>query len=157
MPCVAVNLWPGTLIIGISGSRSPCNTEVVFVTKYLYIKSTTVHVPSSELGLSQPLSLASKGAPPPTTGEGGTTRLLVRGRGSPYSDDWRKSLALYLLCGLCTQRKLAPLSHHYSPAPLQLSQANTHTHTQIIWEAPIRELVWVSAALPVECLFFYRN
>jgi hypothetical protein len=26
------------------------------LTKYVYIKSTTVHVPSSELGLSQPLS-----------------------------------------------------------------------------------------------------
>jgi hypothetical protein len=43
--------------------------------------STTVYVPSSELGLSQPLS-----------------RQRVRGWGSPYSDDWRKSLALCLLC-----------------------------------------------------------
>ncbi len=44
------------------------------ITKYVYMKSTTVHVPSSELGLSQPLSRHN-------------------------SDDWRKSLALCLLCG----------------------------------------------------------
>jgi hypothetical protein len=39
-------------------------------TKYVYTKSTTLYVPSSELELSQPLSLASKCAPPPRTGGG---------------------------------------------------------------------------------------
>ncbi len=34
---------------------------------------------------------------PPEPKEGGHTRLRVRGRGSPNSDDWRKSLALCLL------------------------------------------------------------
>jgi hypothetical protein len=71
-------------------------------TKYVYIKSTTLYVPSSELGLSQPLSrqrvclsLRTKGG-----GGGGHTRLLVRGCGSCNSDDWRKSLALCLkICG----------------------------------------------------------
>ncbi len=47
-----------------------------------------MYVPSSELGLSHPPSLAS----------GGGTRLRVRGWGSPNSDDWRKSIALCLLC-----------------------------------------------------------
>ncbi len=43
---------------------------------------------------------ASKCAPPPRTrgGGGGQTRLRVRGWGSLSSDDWRKSLALCLLC-----------------------------------------------------------
>jgi hypothetical protein len=41
-------------------------------------------------------SLAGECAPPPSTGD---TRLRVRGWGSPNSDDWKKSLALCLLCG----------------------------------------------------------
>ncbi len=46
-------------------------------------------------------SLASECAPPrppPRTDGEGETRLRVRGWGSPNSDDWRKSLALCLLC-----------------------------------------------------------
>jgi hypothetical protein len=43
-------------------------------------------------------SLASECAPPPGTKRGGHTLLRVRGWGSPGSDDWRKSLALCLLC-----------------------------------------------------------
>jgi len=44
--------------------------------------------------LPPPLSsLGTKG-----WGGGGHTRLRVRGWGSPNSDDWRKSLALCLLC-----------------------------------------------------------
>jgi hypothetical protein len=67
-----------------------------------YIKSTTVYVPSSELGLSQPLSRQRVCPSPPNRGGGvgdGHTCLRVRGWGSPNSDDWRKSLALCLLCG----------------------------------------------------------
>ncbi len=55
---------------------------------------TTVYVPSSELGLPHPLSRKRVCPTPPT-------RLWVGGGGgwgSPNSDDWRKSLALYLLC-----------------------------------------------------------
>ncbi len=66
-------------------------------TKYVYIKSTTVYVPSSELGLPQPLS--SQGVcPSPHNQGGGHTRMRVRGWGSPNSEDWRKSFALFLLC-----------------------------------------------------------
>ncbi len=51
--------------------------------------------------LPPPPSPASACAPPPgTKGWGGHTRLRVRGWGSPNSDDWRKSLALCLLCGV---------------------------------------------------------
>jgi hypothetical protein len=74
-------------------------TTISTITKYVYIKSTTVYVPSSELGLSQPLSrqrvfpsLQNRGV------GGGHIRLRVRGRGTPNSDDLRKSLALCLLC-----------------------------------------------------------
>jgi|688.fasta_scaffold338059_1 hypothetical protein len=64
-------------------------------TRYLKPQSTFtlnneyhMHVSSSKLG-------------PPTTPEpkGGHIRLRVRGWGSPNLDDWRKGLALSLLCG----------------------------------------------------------
>ncbi len=57
---------------------------------------TTVYVPSSKLGISQPLS-RQRVCPSPQNGGGGHTRLQVRGWGSPNADDWR-SLALCLLC-----------------------------------------------------------
>jgi hypothetical protein len=54
--------------------------------------------------LPSPLSPCSECAPPPRTGRGGGrgeghTPLRVRGWLTPNSDDWRKSLALCLLCG----------------------------------------------------------
>ncbi len=51
--------------------------------------------------LSPPFPLAS--VPPPPIKGGGLTRLRVRG-GGPNFDDWRKSLALWLLYGLDYQR-----------------------------------------------------
>ncbi len=57
-----------------------------------------MYVPPPELGLSHPLS-RQQVCPSSLTEGGGHTRLRVRGRGSPDSDDWRKSLALCLLCG----------------------------------------------------------
>ncbi len=75
-------------------------------TKYVNIKSTTVYVPSLELGLSQPLSHQRVCPSPQNLGPGGGggggvghTRQGVRGWGSPNSDDLRKSLELCLLCG----------------------------------------------------------
>ncbi len=59
---------------------------------------STVYVPSSELD-SPNHSLASEWAPPPSNGGGGTLAGGVRGWGSTNADDWRKSLALCLLCG----------------------------------------------------------
>ncbi len=44
----------------------------LLITKYVYIKSTTVYVPSSELGLSQPLS-RQRVFPSPQERGGGTT------------------------------------------------------------------------------------
>jgi hypothetical protein len=50
-------------------------------TKYVYIKSTTVYVPSSVLERPHPFS-ASECAPPPGTKGGGHSRLRVRGGGA---------------------------------------------------------------------------
>jgi hypothetical protein len=74
-------------------------------TKYVYIKSTTVYVPLSELGLSQqlPTPLSPASVPLPQNRDGGVgwhTRLRARGWGSSNSDDLRKSLALCLLCAV---------------------------------------------------------
>jgi hypothetical protein len=78
---------------GVDTAR--CNKS----TKYIQIQSTTVYVPSSELGLSTP-SLASECAPPPgTKGVGAHSPAGSRIHAvCPYSYDWRKGLALRLLC-----------------------------------------------------------
>ncbi len=57
-----------------------------------------MYVPSSELGLPNPSPARKCALPPGPKGGGGHTRLRLRGWGSPNSDDWRKSLALCLLC-----------------------------------------------------------
>jgi hypothetical protein len=49
--------------------------------------------------LPTPLPPARMPPPPPVLGGGGYS-LAREGLGSPNSDDWRKSLALYLLCAL---------------------------------------------------------
>ncbi len=62
--------------------------------KYLYIKSTTVYVPSSEIETPQtPLLQASCPPPPPRPKGEGHTRLRLRGWGSPNSDDWVRSFS----------------------------------------------------------------
>jgi hypothetical protein len=55
---------------------------------YSYIKSTTVYVHSSELGLSQPLS-RQRVCPSPHNRGGGAP--AGEGLGGPNSDDWRKA------------------------------------------------------------------
>ncbi len=53
-----------------------------------YTYSTTVSVPSSELG------------PPPTSLPQAIHSPAGEGVGGPNSDDWRKSMALCLLCDI---------------------------------------------------------
>ncbi len=64
-----------------------------------HFRGHPMYVPSSELGLSQPLYCHAASVPLPPE-PGGHTRLRVRGWGwgCPNSDDWRKSL---FLCPLC--------------------------------------------------------
>ncbi len=69
--------------------------------------------------LPTPLSPAANVPLPPEPGGRGHTHLRVRGWGSPNSDDWRKSLALCLLCAdntvfLCRGFVI----HRYLEAPL---------------------------------------
>ncbi len=67
----------------------------------IYIKSTTVYVPSSDFGLSQPLSRQRIcSAPPPRTGGGGTHSPVGEGLGEFYFRRLEKSLVLCLLCGI---------------------------------------------------------
>jgi hypothetical protein len=62
-------------------------------------------------------SLASECALPPRTG--GRGAHSVRGRGSPNSDDWRKSLAHCLLCGTaCRYLSGAPCSQQAVRSPM---------------------------------------
>jgi hypothetical protein len=77
----------------------------------LYIQHhTALYIPSSELGLPQPLSRKRVFPPHPDQRVGGHTRRRLRGWGSPNSDDWRKSLALCLFC--------APdRPHHFHAGP----------------------------------------
>jgi hypothetical protein len=82
---------------------------VHYKVQYVQMKSTTLYVPSSELGLPNP-SLASECAPPSpqNRGRGGAHSPAGEGLGEsqcvlgPNSDDGRKSLALCLLCAVHT-------------------------------------------------------
>ncbi len=49
-----------------------------------------MYVPSSEFGISQPIS-CHRMCPSTQNPGGGDTRLRVRGWESPNSDDWRKA------------------------------------------------------------------
>ncbi len=79
----------------------PCTGRVA-TTKYLYTGSTTVTVPSSELGPHHSLTRKRVCPPSGTKGDGGHTRLQVRGWGGPNSDEGTGEKAC-LLCG-CHQR-----------------------------------------------------
>ncbi len=48
--------------------------------------------------IGPPTPLSCKRMSPPPTKRGGNTRLRVRGWGSQNSEEWRKNLALCLLC-----------------------------------------------------------
>jgi hypothetical protein len=50
------------------------------------------------VGIGTPRPLSRLRVCPPRTKRGGHTRLRLRGWGSPNSDDWRKNIALCLLC-----------------------------------------------------------
>ncbi len=68
-------------------------------TKYIYLKSTTVYVPSSELGISHPpLSPASVPLPPEQRGGGGAQSPTGEGLRESQYGRLEKSLALCLLC-----------------------------------------------------------
>ncbi len=86
----------------------------------MYIKSTTVYVPSLELGLSHPATpLYRQGVCPfPQNQRGRAHSPGVRGWGSPNSDDLRKRFSLCLLCALMT-----PASKQCSDNPTRTGAA----------------------------------
>ncbi len=57
-------------------------------------------------------SVSSPNSPPPRPKGGGHARLRLRGWGSPNPDDWRKGLALCLLCGYTLPHRKAVLVRH---------------------------------------------
>ncbi len=71
------------------------------------------------IGTSRTLSRNASVHPLPPGPKGGHTRLRLRGWGSPNSDDWRKSLAL---CLLCAGRSPPPTRHNSTPAPTSLME-----------------------------------
>jgi hypothetical protein len=73
---------------------------LLFISFHSYLQHHSV-CPLVKLGSLYPLSPKRVCfSPEPKGGGGGLhTRLRVRRWGSPISDDWRKSLALCLLCG----------------------------------------------------------
>ncbi len=74
----------------------------VYSSKYIYTKSTTVSVPSSELGPPNP-SPASECVSPLGTKGGGHTRLRVRGWGAQIGRlEKRPSTLSTLWCTVCT-------------------------------------------------------
>ncbi len=102
--CVQNFLWftiagsqPHRYKYGISETQIvPIDTT----TRYIYTLSTTIYVPSSELGPSHLLLSRSECVLSPEPKGEGHTSLRVRGMGrGPSSDDWIKSLELCLLCG----------------------------------------------------------
>ncbi len=93
--------------------------------KYLYIQSTAQCMsPRRNWGSPNP-SPASECAPPPQPkGKGGAQSPAGGGWGSPNSDDWRKSLALCLLCGY----KQAGKDKKKAEQPM-----NVNKHSQRLW------------------------
>jgi hypothetical protein len=75
-----------------------------WTTKYINMKSTTVYVPSSELGLSQPLSRQRVCPSPQNRGGGGHTRTLRRLE--------KKLSTLPTLCTEHSDRHLQCLKRH---------------------------------------------
>jgi len=64
---------------------------------YIHLQSTTVYVPSSELGFSHPLSRQPV-CPSPRNQRGGHSRLRVRGWGVPIPTTGEKLSTLPTLC-----------------------------------------------------------
>jgi len=80
----------------ISDGRWSYRDKRMNTTKYIYIKNTTVYVPSSELGLSQPLS--RQRVCPSSQNRVGAHSPAGEGLGESQFRRLEKSLALCLLC-----------------------------------------------------------
>ncbi len=97
-----------------------------------------MYVPSSELGLPQPLSRKRVCAPPGPKGGRGHTRLRLKGWGSPNSDDWRKRLALCLLCGI----KSRSVPSHHNQFKRKEKALSSFTFGNFSWTRILRDGVY---------------
>ncbi len=109
----------------VSCESRKCEAILGVPHKVYITQSTTVYVPSSDLGLSHPLSRQRVCPSPRYQMGGGHTRLWVRGWGSLKSDDWRKSLALCLPHGVRLPPTTTPL-HACNPPPPPPPTATTN-------------------------------
>ncbi len=93
--------------------------NTVYMTKYILCKYIEYHS-GVQIGTPPPPLPPRVGPPPPPgTKKGVRTRLCVRECGSSNQDDWRKSLALCLLCGIHTYRHHSQILYIYRAHRLQ--------------------------------------
>ncbi len=90
------NFSVGTLILALSRFAAATFPQPQSTYKY---RAPQYMSPRRNWNSPTPLA-ASECALPPGQRVGGHTRLRLKGWGSPNSNDWRKSLALCLLCAL---------------------------------------------------------
>ncbi len=99
-------------------------------------------VPSFELGPPTP-SPVSECVPPEL--KGGTHSPVVRGWGRPNSDDWRKSLALCLLCEEKSREKVVKVKVFHS----YIVNFSTNISCSCMYgEVPFGVLIYSSLYLP---------
>jgi hypothetical protein len=108
--------WREECIFNVSGQRKLCQEPTP--PKYIYLKSTTVYVPSSELGLSHPLSRQLV-CPFPRNQGGGVHSPAGEGLGESQYRRLEKSLALclYLCKTLCLPNFSVCLLRHLRIPP----------------------------------------
>ncbi len=94
----------------------------VLRTKYVNIKSTTVYVPASEMGLSQPLSRQRVCPSPQSRGEGGT---LGEGLGKSQFRRLEKRLSTLPALWYCVS------------VPLWGALLNRRFVCQLLWQLPL--------------------
>ncbi len=109
-------------------SRPPADRQIQpvslpYTTKYMYIKSTTVYVPSSELGLSHPLCRL-RVCPPPRYRGGGTLARGWGGGGVPIPTTGEKLSTLPTLCPTQNSRLFESIRLRAQEKPFRMYDLN---------------------------------
>jgi hypothetical protein len=90
--------------------QTPTGVEVSEHKVHIYLEYHSVF-PLFQTGAPPPPLPQASVPPPPRNQRGGYTDVRMRGWGGRNSDDWRKSLALCLLCG--AEVTSSPPPHHH--------------------------------------------
>jgi hypothetical protein len=101
-------------------------------------------------------SLASECDPPPRTGGGGAHSPAGEGLGSPNADDWRKSLALCLLCDF-TYERISPPNNKTISIDIIMPEAAC---SLFIVQITLWSLIWRTLPIALEdtsynCIYFF--